>query len=182
MSKPRQDPKDTQRQRVLEYVKALQERGETYRGRTAAEHFDAQENFWTMDQLQRFVLEGKISYLREIVNSIPAEGGKEETEPEPVYSVVRQTSEGPDHAYEPKKNLSRNDWYDKITHELNLGIAYTGKAKKLLETAKKELPAKDFSWLTKHISSNPEYQLLLDMEQSERSTLHTSRKKRAPAG
>jgi hypothetical protein len=182
MSKQRQDPKDSQRQRVLEYVKALQERGETYRGRTAAEHFDAQENFWTMDQLQRFVLEGKIGYLREIVNSIPPERGKEEVEVEPVYSVVRQTTDGADHTYEPKKKLNRQDWYTKITDALNVGITYKAKAKDLLETAKTELPGKDFTWLTKQLSENPQYQLLLDMDQSERSTLHTSRKKRASEG
>jgi hypothetical protein len=180
MSKERHDPKDTQRHRVLAYVKALQERGETYRGRTAAEHFDAEGDFWTQDQIERFVLEGKINYLREIVNSIPTAGGKEEAraDPEPVYSVVRQTTEGADHVYVPPKKLDRQDWYDKIAEALNLGITFQSKAKGLLEKAKTELPKKDFGWLTEQLCAKPEFQLLLNIDQSERSSVHTSRKKR----
>jgi hypothetical protein len=180
MSEQKHDQKETQRRRVLEYVKQLLERGEIYRGRTAAEYFDAQTDpaFWTQEQIDRFILEGKIGFLREIVNSIPPEGGKEETKVEPLYAVVRESMEGRDHTYEPEKKLSREDWYDKIAEALNTSITYKNKARAHLETAKKSLPAKDFAWLTKKLAANPTYQLLLDIDQTERSSVNTDKKRR----
>ncbi len=172
------DYRDTQRARFIDYLNGLGD--QSYVGKTAAKHFLDLRDFFSQDQLDRFVLEGAVDHLAKILRTIrwPAKTpDRKEIDTAPREHVVRMANEEEDqdqsgeqavagrtieHAYEVLPKLTVDDWENSIMAACKPATHYADKVNALRRDAKAALGSKQFGVLEKKLRKHQEFQLMLE--------------------